>query len=96
MRIASDLCVLFLMAAFQLSSAQDGRFAKDRPGAWSIENQISKCENRVDVAAFTKGVTGVAEWLHKNDALVTQPKGDAGQSPGSRGATTGAMAPILS
>ncbi len=64
-----------LLAAGHLSASQESRFAKDKAGAWKIGSRIRSCGSSVDVAAFTRNVTGVAEWFHQNDAVVAPPKG---------------------
>jgi hypothetical protein len=56
------------------STAQDSQYLPDKPGKFILQNKLNKCQG-FDLASFSKNLTSIAEWIHKNDSIVNLPIG---------------------
>ena len=69
--LLSVLMLLFSTSAF----AQLEGHTPDKPGTWTIKNNLENCEGKLDKTAFTSKLTNIAEWMHQNHTILKSPKG---------------------
>lgn len=66
---------LFVLALAYCPVYAQSRWQPDKTGGWSIKNQVDAYGGRVDKVAYTKNLTAVAEWFHRNHPMLMPPKG---------------------
>ncbi len=65
--------ILFLFFFPLCITAQAKRYLTDKPGRWSLHNNLQKSGSEFDT--YVKNVSGIAGWFHKKIPLLANPKG---------------------
>ncbi|PKL37209.1 MAG: hypothetical protein CVV44_16370 [Spirochaetae bacterium HGW-Spirochaetae-1] len=65
--------LLFLIPQL-LFSQKASEFMPGKPGTWKVESTLGKLGG-TEKANYEKNLTAVAEWFHKNNAVMKAPKG---------------------
>jgi len=55
-------------------AAQNSKYLPDKPGRFNLQNKLNKCQG-IDITSFSKNLTALAEWIHKNDSIMNLPIG---------------------
>jgi hypothetical protein len=64
--------VLFLLPTF-LGAQKKSEFLPEKPGKWTYRSNINR--PGTEAAAFNKNLAVLAEWVHQNIPMLTNPKG---------------------
>src|SRR5659263_130275 len=76
-RVKKILLLAPLLLLTCMSYAQVDHYLPDKPGEWKPVNKFSNdnCTYLAEKSAYLANMMSVAEWVHRNNSVVTKPTG---------------------